>query len=118
LHVADGFAMIKGNKFRESKKGVQMVNTRDATRVLDHDFLETRCKILEIGAMLDRIDRAPARHGEQPDPRLSQLRQAVEALLEPGPGRVETVQHIFSLEYEPNWRERMNVARPKARVSS
>ena len=35
-----------------------MVNTRDATRVLDHDFLETRCKILEIAAMLDRIDRA------------------------------------------------------------
>ena len=37
-----------------------MVNTRDATRVLDHDFLETRCKILEIAAMLDRIDRAGA----------------------------------------------------------
>ena len=95
-----------------------MVNTRDAIRVLDHDFLETRCKILEIAATLDRIDRAPARHGEQPDPRLSQLRQAVEALLEPGPGRSETVQHIFSLEYDPNWRERMNVAQPKARVSS
>ena len=36
-----------------------MVNTRDAIRVLDHDFLETRCKILEIAATLDRIDRAP-----------------------------------------------------------
>ena len=91
-----------------------MLNTRDATEVLDHDFLETRCKILEIAAILDRIDRAPARHGEHPDARLSQLRQAVEALLEPGPGRAETVQRIFSLAYDPNWRKRMNVSRSKS----
>ena len=94
-----------------------MLNTRDAMQVLDHDFLETRAKILEIAAMLDRIDRAPARHGEHPDVRLCQLRRAVEALLEPGPGRAETIQHIFSLEYDSGWRERMNVARAKARVS-
>ena len=37
-----------------------MVNTRDAMQVLDHDFLETRGKILEIAAILDRIDRAGA----------------------------------------------------------
>ena len=36
-----------------------MRKRRDATDVLDHDFLETRCKILEIAATLDRIDRAP-----------------------------------------------------------
>jgi hypothetical protein len=94
-----------------------MVNTRDAVQVLDHDFLETRCKILEIAAILDRIDRAPARHGEHPDPRLGHLRQAIEALLVPGPGRAETIQHIFSRGYDPLWRERMNVSRPKARVS-
>ena len=80
-----------------------MPNARDAIEVLDHDFLETRCKLLEIAAVLDRIDRAPARHGEHPDPRLGHLRRAVEALLEPGPGRAETIQRIFSLEYEPNW---------------
>jgi hypothetical protein len=94
-----------------------MVNTRDAMQVLDHDFLEARGKILEIAAILDRIDRAPARHGERPDPRLNQLRRSVEALLEPGPGRSETAQHIFSLEYDSGWRERMNLSRPKARVS-
>jgi hypothetical protein len=88
-----------------------MHNARDATCVLDQDFLETRCKILEIAATLDRIDRAPARHGEHPDPRLSQLRQGVEALLVPGPGRAETVQRIFSLEYDHGWRQRMNVPR-------
>ena len=88
-----------------------MLNTRDAIEVLDRDFLEARCKILEIAAILDRIDRAPSRHREHPDSRLSQLRQAVEALLEPGPGRAETIQRIFSLEYDPLWRKRMNLPR-------
>ena len=44
---------------------------------------------------------APTRPGEHPDPRLAQIRQAMEALLEPGPGRAETVQRIFSLDYDP-----------------
>jgi hypothetical protein len=93
-----------------------MQTTRDAGRVLDHDFLETRCKILEIAAVLDRIDRAPVRHGEHPDERLGQLRQALEALVEPGPGRAETIQRIFSLEYDPGWRQRMNLSRPRSRT--
>jgi hypothetical protein len=90
-----------------------MFSTRDATEVLDRDFLETRCKILEIAATLDRIDRAPTRHGEHPDARLGHLRQALEALVEPGPGRAETIQRIFSLEYDSRWRENMNVARSR-----
>ncbi len=94
-----------------------MLKTRDATEVLDHDFLETRGKILEVAATLDRIDRAPARHGEHPDVRLYQLRRAVEALLEPGPGRTETIQHIFSLDYDLGWRERMDVSRAERRHS-
>jgi hypothetical protein len=92
-----------------------MLNTRDATEVLDHDFLETRCKILEIAAILDRIDRAPTRHGEHPDARLAQLRQALEALVEPGPGRAETVQRIFSLDFDTGWREKMSL-RPRSQV--
>jgi hypothetical protein len=91
-----------------------MLNSRDATEVLDHDFLDTRCKILEIAAILDRIDRAPARHGEPPDPRLGQLRRALEALIEPGPGRAETIQRIFSLDYDPEWREAMKLLRPRS----
>ena len=86
-----------------------MLNTRDAIEVLERDFLEARCKILEIAAILDRIDRAPTRHGEHPDSRMGHLRQALEATLEPGPGRAETIQRIFSLEFDPNWRETMRV---------
>jgi hypothetical protein len=91
-----------------------MLNTRDAAEVLDHDFLEARCKILEIAATLDRIDRAPARPNDHPDARLCQLRRALEALVEPGPGRAETIQRIFSLEYDPAWRERMSLLRSRS----
>ena len=91
-----------------------MLSRRDATEVIDRDFLETRCKILELAATLDRIDRAPTRHGEHPDSRLGQLRQALEALVEPGPGRSETIQRIFSLEYDPSWRRNLDVPRSRS----
>ena len=83
-----------------------MPSTRDTTEVLNRDFLGTRSRILEIAAALDRLDRAPARAGEAPDHRIAQVRQALEALLEPGPGRAETVQRIFSLDYDPRWQEK------------
>jgi hypothetical protein len=81
-------------------------------QVLDRDFLEIRSKILEIAASLDRIDRAPAHHGDHPDPRMDQIRQGLDALREPGPGRAETIQLIFSLAYDPVWRRNLGVASP------
>lgn len=90
-----------------------MISRRDAAAVLDRDFLETRSRILEIAAALDRHDRAPGRVGEHPDRRLFQLRQAIEALLEPGPGRAETIQRIFSLEYDPNWQSKNGSVGPR-----
>jgi hypothetical protein len=93
-----------------------MLTTRDAAAVLDRDFLELRGKILEVAAVLDRFDRAPSHHapGEAPDRRLAQIRQAMEALLEPGPGRAETVQRIFSIAYDPAWRQRFGLDRMRA----
>lgn len=83
-----------------------MLTRRSKTEVLNRDFLESRTRILDLAAALDRLDQAPRSGPETPDSRLAQLRQALEALLEPGPGRAETVQRIFSLKYDPNWRER------------
>jgi hypothetical protein len=94
-----------------------MLKTRDALEVLDRDYLETRCKILELAAVLDRIDRAPSRHHEHHDPRLGGIRQALEALSEPGPGRAETIQLIFSRQYDPRWREILKVPRRAAEAS-
>ena len=86
---------------------------RSKAEVLNRDFLEVRSKVLELAAALDRLDRAPRAGSEGPDPRLAQLRQGLEALLEPGPGRAETVQRIFSLEYDPHWRDRFALHRDR-----
>jgi hypothetical protein len=90
-----------------------MFTSRDAHEVLDRDFLETRCKILELAAALDRIDRAPERHRVHPDARMEQIRRSLESLLVPDAGRTETVQRVFSLDYDSRWREtfRVNEAR-------
>jgi hypothetical protein len=81
-----------------------MPQPRPAQAVLDRDFLEVRARVLALAADLDRLDRAPALQGAPPDRRLDLIRRALEALLVPEPGRAETVQQIFSREYDPQWR--------------
>ena len=74
-------------------------------QVVNRYFLEMRCKVLEVAASLDRVDRAePATRGTT-DPRLEGLQQAMRVLLGSGPGRAERVQRIFSRDYDPNWRK-------------
>ena len=69
-------------------------------------FLEMRCKMLEVAASLDRLDRAESSSNGNADPRLEKLHRAIRVLLEDEPGRAERIQQIFSREYDPNWRER------------
>ena len=73
----------------------------NASEVLERWFLETRSKLLDIAANLDRIDRAPG--GPVRDPRRAGIDEALRVLLGPGPERAEKVQMIFSREYEPDW---------------
>jgi hypothetical protein len=86
-----------------------MSSPRSKAEVLNRDFLEVRSRVLDLAAALDRLDRAPRSGAETPDSRLAQLRQALEALLEPGPGRAETIQRIFSLDYDSDWAERFKL---------
>jgi hypothetical protein len=74
-----------------------------ATKVLDSYYLEARCKLLEIAAILDRIDRGSGGRALEDDPRLGKVRQAIEELLETSAGRAERIQRVFSLDYEPGW---------------
>ena len=48
-----------------------------APEVLNREFLEIRCKILELAAAFDRLNRADGSVIE--DPRLARLREAVSA---------------------------------------
>ena len=69
---------------------------RDVTEVLNRDFLETRSRILEIAAALDRFDRASSHPhpGEVPDRRLDQIRQAIEAF-----GRTGALEKMITLPF-------------------
>ncbi len=72
-----------------------------APEVLSTYFLETRCQLLEIGAVLDRLDRAAA--GDPPsdmaaDERLGKVYQSLQLLADrtTTPDRAERLLHLFS----------------------
>jgi len=74
-----------------------------ADKALDAYFLEARAKILDLAAILDRIQRGGSSAGVAADPRLDKVRQALEVLHDQSGARAERVQKIFSLEYDANW---------------
>ena len=68
----------------------------DGEKVMEGYFLETRAKLLEIAANLDRVDRA----GGVPsgDARLTFIQKALTILQGAGPGRAEKIQRLYSKE--------------------
>ncbi len=76
-----------------------------AVQVLDREFLDIRCRVIDIAAAMDRIDRAEGRVEAHADPRMVRLKNAIALLVGESPSRAERVQLMFSDEYDPNWRE-------------
>lgn len=70
-----------------------------AKAALERHYLEARSLMLDLAAILDRIDRG----GSLSDPRLEQFAQALRLLQEKGSGRAEKIQQLFSLKYDANW---------------
>jgi hypothetical protein len=68
-----------------------------ASNKLDIEFLGIRCRLIELAAVLDRIDRGKDSAG---DHRSAQIRRSLEILAADGPDRAEQVQMVFSLPYE------------------
>jgi hypothetical protein len=92
-----------------------VTNAATAKSVLDREFLELRARILELGAALDRLDRAGG--PPQDDPRLAAIARALEVLrAKDADGadadRAEQVQMIFSIPYDEAWRTTLGV-RPR-----
>ncbi len=65
-----------------------------AEQVLDREFLETRCMLIEIGAMLDRYDRATGTKSE--DQRLDLIYRAL-ALLAKRPAEGNRSEQLLNL---------------------
>jgi hypothetical protein len=78
-----------------------------APEVLNREFLEIRCKILDLAAAFDRLSRAEG--AVDVDPRMARLREALTLLLEENQDRAEQVQMIFSRAYDDAWRKTMKV---------
>lgn len=75
-----------------------------ANKALENYFFEARCKLLDIAAILDRINRGQDA-GEilASDPRIEKIAKALEVLHDQSGGRAERIQQIFSLEYDSTW---------------
>ena len=79
-----------------------------AKEVLDREYLEIRAKILELAAAFDRLDRAEG--AVEGDPRLSNVREALDLLIQDQADRAEQVQLVFSRVYEEDWREKFGLS--------
>lgn len=92
-----------------------------AKQIFDESFLSIRAKLIEIAAVLDRIDRAAAETTRNPaettgdidnDPRRQRVEEAIGLLLQSNsqPGqRAATLQLLFSRQYDPNWRDQLEI---------
>lgn len=72
-----------------------------AAEVLEREFLSVRAKLLDIAAVLDRIDRAEG--ATTNDARLDQIRRSLQVLAAEGADRAEQIQLVFSLPYNDDW---------------
>jgi len=89
-----------------------MANGMLAADVLGRELLEIRAKLLEIGAALDRVDRAEggAQLTQGRDPRLARIHRALAVLGADQSERAEQIQLIFSLPYQEDWQSSLQVA--------
>jgi hypothetical protein len=81
----------------------EMSHTVTAPTVFEREFLTIRSRLIELGAAMDRIGRAPGYTGG--DPRSEKMRQSIEVLLGNATNTAEQIQMLFSLPYEDDWQK-------------
>jgi hypothetical protein len=79
------------------------MNPKPAAQTLERCFLEIRSRLLDLAAALDRIDRGAGREDLAEDTRMRAIQLALKVLARSQPDRAEQIQHLFSLEYDPQW---------------
>ncbi len=78
-----------------------------ASEVLDREWPAVRARLLELAAALDRIDQAEG--SVAADPRIDLLARSFHLLAHEQGNRAEQLQMVFSLPYDPQWRERYGI---------
>lgn len=87
-----------------------MAKQGKAPDILDRFFFQTRARVLEVAADLDRLDRAGMSAEVAGDERLVQLREAISILIDGEADRAARIQMTFSDPYDSGWR------RPERRI--
>ena len=82
----------------------------NSNQILDREFLVIRAKLLEVGAALDRLERAEGDVSN--DHRLQLIRDAIELVASDGPHRAERIQLLFSREDDEAWQEKFELTSP------
>ena len=72
--------------------------------MLDREFLNIRCKILDIASALDRIDQHDNASITRSDPRMKKIMDALQSLTNQPVDRAQKIQMIFSDTYDPDWK--------------
>ena len=81
-----------------------MTTTLTAREQLDRGYLELRCRVLDLAAGLDRVERGADGGAVRADDRLRRVAEAMKLITDGKPDRAERVQKLFSLPYDANWR--------------
>ena len=81
-----------------------MTKLLSAPDMLEREFLQMRCRLIEIAAAMDRIDRSESVDSAQSDPRMAKLFEGAAILQDGKPDRAERVQMVFSDPYDETWR--------------
>lgn len=78
-----------------------------AAETLNREFLEIRYRILDLAAMLDRLERSEDNVAD--DPRLKRIHEAIDVLKKVNGDRAEQVQLTFSRAYDEAWLQNLKV---------
>ena len=83
--------------------------SRSSDEILQESFLDVRAKLLEVAATLDRVERVGDELlGESLSMR-KKIDQAIAICASVGTDRAERLQHLFSREFDPQWRTEMKL---------
>jgi hypothetical protein len=93
---------------------------RSPKQILQADYLIARAKVIEVAAVLDRIDRAAANAAGDAagdgdgdtvysDPAYQKIQNAIAILTDSQPDKTRRVQELLSRPYAANWMEQFNL---------
>ncbi|MFP6762340.1 MAG: hypothetical protein VB858_01940 [Planctomycetaceae bacterium] len=81
-----------------------MSESLKAEQIFDHVFLETRARLLEVAATLDRLERAADADAVESDFRMEQIRRGIDLIRNESGNRAEQLQIVFSDPYDESWK--------------